>query len=109
MSLFCHQIAERSYFLFGEQLPLCARCAGIVLGLAFGLTLTLIGRRQTWERYWRFVVIAVLMNGVIKLHPALDSNLVRLLAGIALGAGCSVFPAATRLKTNVLTSPKVTD
>ncbi len=30
----CHQIPERSFFLLGYQLPLCARCTGIFLGIA---------------------------------------------------------------------------
>ncbi len=27
----CHQLAERSFFVRGYQLPLCARCTGVVL------------------------------------------------------------------------------
>lgn len=33
-SLICHQRPERSFFLFGAQLPVCARCAGIYAGAA---------------------------------------------------------------------------
>ena len=33
-SLICHQRPERSFHLFGVQLPVCARCAGIYLGAA---------------------------------------------------------------------------
>lgn len=29
----CHQIPERSFFVYGKQLPLCARCTGIYLGM----------------------------------------------------------------------------
>src|SRR5258708_567289 len=32
--LICHQRPERSFFLFGAQLPVCARCAGIYAGAA---------------------------------------------------------------------------
>lgn len=28
----CHQIGSRSFFVRGRQLPLCARCLGIVVG-----------------------------------------------------------------------------
>lgn len=28
----CHQLPERSIFIKGHQLPLCARCTGIVIG-----------------------------------------------------------------------------
>ena len=36
-SRICHQIAERSFHLDGAQLPVCARCVGIYVGLAAGL------------------------------------------------------------------------
>jgi uncharacterized membrane protein len=44
----CHRITSRSFVINGRQLPLCARCTGMYLGvaLAFG-TLLLAGR---WRR-----------------------------------------------------------
>jgi uncharacterized membrane protein len=33
-SRICHQIAERSFHVDGAQLPVCARCTGIYVGLA---------------------------------------------------------------------------
>ena len=33
-SLICHQLPERSYRLWGAQMPVCARCAGIYIGAA---------------------------------------------------------------------------
>lgn len=35
----CHQIAERSFHIFGEPLAVCARCFGVYFGLAFGVLL----------------------------------------------------------------------
>ena len=29
----CHQMPERSFIINGRQIPLCARCCGIILGL----------------------------------------------------------------------------
>jgi uncharacterized membrane protein len=29
----CHQLPDRSFFVYEEQLPLCARCTGIYLGM----------------------------------------------------------------------------
>jgi len=37
----CHQLAERSFFVAGQKLPLCARDTGIYLGVL--LTLTVLG------------------------------------------------------------------
>ena len=43
----CHQIPERSFFLNGRQLPLCARCTGTFLGAIVGLVaMLLLGRRR---------------------------------------------------------------
>src|SRR6185503_15853685 len=30
----CHQRQERSYFIRGRQVPVCARCLGMLIGLA---------------------------------------------------------------------------
>lgn len=35
----CHQRPDRSFFIRGRQLPLCARCTGFVLGYAAALVL----------------------------------------------------------------------
>jgi hypothetical protein len=34
-SLICHQIAERSFHLFGYQFAVCSRCFGVYFGLFF--------------------------------------------------------------------------
>jgi uncharacterized membrane protein len=41
----CHRIPERSFFLNGRQLPLCARCTGTFLGAVVGLAAMIILRR----------------------------------------------------------------
>jgi uncharacterized membrane protein len=28
----CHQLADRSFFVKGYQMPICARCTGVILG-----------------------------------------------------------------------------
>jgi hypothetical protein len=33
-SVVCHQLPERSFHVWGAQMPVCARCAGIYLGAA---------------------------------------------------------------------------
>jgi uncharacterized membrane protein len=43
----CHQLPERSFFLNGRQLPLCARCTGTFLGAIVGMVaMLLLGRRR---------------------------------------------------------------
>jgi uncharacterized membrane protein len=36
-SVICHQLPDRSFFLDGQQLPVCARCTGLYLSGAAGL------------------------------------------------------------------------
>lgn len=40
-SLFCHQISERSFALFGCPLPVCHRCAGLYCGMLLTAVLDL--------------------------------------------------------------------
>ena len=46
----CHRIPERSFFLNGRQLPLCARCTGTFLGALVGLAAILLLRRHRASR-----------------------------------------------------------
>jgi uncharacterized membrane protein len=40
-SAICHQRAERSFYLFAQQLPVCARCTGLYAGAAVAAVLYL--------------------------------------------------------------------
>ena len=82
----CHQLPERSFHLAGSQLPVCARCIGIYLGAAAGLT---------WGRTWPRARVAaaaiptaatVLLEAVGIWHP---SNVTRMFAGVPLGAAAA--------------------
>jgi uncharacterized membrane protein len=43
-SVVCHQLPDRSFFVDGRQLPVCARCTGLYLGAAMGFAGWLIVR-----------------------------------------------------------------
>jgi uncharacterized membrane protein len=57
----CHRIPERSFFLNGRQLPLCARCTGTFLGAIVGLTAMLLLRRQRASRLPPVPVLGLLV------------------------------------------------
>lgn len=39
----CHQLPERSFYIKGYQLPICARCTGVILGYILALPLSILG------------------------------------------------------------------
>jgi uncharacterized membrane protein len=96
-SVICHQIPERSVYLGGAQLPVCARCLGIYAGLAIGAVACLAtggdsGRSAAWPVARWFAIAAVPTLVMVALETAglvHTTNLVRLLAGTVLGGGVS--------------------
>jgi len=49
-SFLCHQRPERSFFLWGSQMPVCARCAGIYAGAAIAaMAWPFVGRMKSFR------------------------------------------------------------
>jgi uncharacterized membrane protein len=44
----CHRITDRSFSIAGRQLPLCARCTGIYLGVMAPFTVFFLAGRRRW-------------------------------------------------------------
>src|SRR5687768_9603926 len=63
-SYVCHQQSERSFFIAGEPLAVCARCTGLYAGFALTTLLypLFISLRRTYppERKWLFIGAAPL-------------------------------------------------
>ena len=101
----CHEIAARSLVFNGEQLPLCARCTGIVSFFVIGCLVGLFLHHFWWGSAWRLtnktLLISTLisafclaLNGMMKaLTPYIgiwaDSNVSRLILGGILGVALS--------------------
>lgn len=84
-SLVCHQRPQRSFWLFGAPIAVCARCLGIYLGAAIGLLL-----RTSHRAALQLLIAAAALNlleGLTEL-AGLHGNwmLVRFILGLALGA-----------------------
>lgn len=107
----CHRITERSFTIGGRQMPLCARCTGMYLGVFLSFITPILARRSHWIRLPPKRVSVVL--GVFILLFAVDGinsyshffenaphlyrpqNWLRLVTGMGAGLsmGTIVFPA----------------
>jgi uncharacterized membrane protein len=93
----CHQIAERSFYVAGHPLAVCARCAGIYAGFVLSLVLYPLVRdvRRTDAPPRAWLVAAVLPTTVDFLinfvTPWHNTHWSRALTGALLGAGAVFF------------------
>lgn len=114
----CHQIAERSFHLDGAQLPVCARCVGINLGVAVGFVLSSGPRRMARAALRhpasvRTIILAAAALNVVTLWSA--SNPIRATAGALLGIAVALaigtvdygrWPSPRRIKS-ALPQPRI--
>ena len=98
-SVICHQRSDRSFHLFAEQLPVCARCTGLYAGAALTAVSHLWGVRRAipaadlTPTARRLLTIAALpmAASIVYEWPTGDvpSNLARAATGIILGAAAA--------------------
>jgi uncharacterized membrane protein len=106
----CHQLPDRSFFVAGHQLPVCARCTGLYLSGAvalvswWGLKLARSWQpmRMSPEFALRLVAIAAvptllsLLTGTLGMWDG--SNITRAVLAIPLGASAGTIVAAVAAK-----------
>jgi uncharacterized membrane protein len=84
-ALICHQRPERSFWIFGAPIAVCARCLGIYLGATIGLLL-----RTSRQIAVNILIAAATVNllDVVTEFAGLHGNWlgVRFGLGVALGA-----------------------
>lgn len=82
----CHQRAERSFFLHGNQMPFCARCTSIFLGLAIGAALLIFFSLELHIFWILLGLVPMALDGGIQLITSYEStNLMRFLTGSLAG------------------------
>ncbi len=82
----CHQHANRSFFIHGNQMAYCARCTGIFLGLAFGSLIGALYRVRIGFSLYLLSVVPLGLDGVLQLlTPYESSNLMRIITGTLVG------------------------
>jgi uncharacterized membrane protein len=90
----CHQRADRSLFLNGNQLPFCARCTAIWLGLAIGLGFMVFYTLALDGRFLIAIIIALIPIGIDgggQLVGLWEStNFIRIFTGLPAGIICGV-------------------
>jgi uncharacterized membrane protein len=89
-SLVCHQRPERSFHLAGVQLPVCARCFGLYLAGAFGLSVAWRMRRRFSAAAVRTLLalaaLPIVTTVALEWLGAIEtSNLQRMVTGLPLG------------------------
>ena len=107
----CHRITARSFVINGRQLPLCARCTGMYLGVAITFVALLLARRERRTDLPPLPILLVLVgligamgiDGVNSYthffpnfpHVYEPRNWLRLVTGMGTGLamGLLVFPA----------------
>jgi uncharacterized membrane protein len=97
-SVICHQKGERSFHLFAEQLPVCARCTGLYVGAAvIAVPYLFRGLRRPWplaapgSAHVRWLLLVALLPAVLSIGwewatGEVPSNAVRATTGVILGA-----------------------
>jgi len=97
-SLLCHQKPERSFHLWAQQLPVCARCTGIYLGAAAMAIVGTVeqpfraarGLKACATTVTRAIVILASMPTIATVvyewtTGVMPSNAIRFAAGLPLG------------------------
>lgn len=67
----CHQLPERSFSIFNYQLPICARCTGIIIGGFISLILIPF---IDLPYYALIMIIPMILDGFIQLKTSYESN-----------------------------------
>jgi len=85
---FCHQMEERSYLINGNQIPICVRDLGLLLGFTVASLLSIwIDRRINWLWIAVLVTPIIIDGGVQLLTDYQSQNSIRLVTGFLGGAG----------------------
>ena len=85
----CHQRPERSFFVRGYQMPVCARCEGELIGILAALSAIWFFRPPYWVM--AVIMLPMIADGLIQGLTRYEStNWRRLITGILFGFGITM-------------------
>ena len=83
----CHQLPERSFFIGKYQMPICARCLGIIVGYITGIVLYLFSIKFQLYISILLMLIALIDWSLQFFNKLISTNIRRLITGICGGIG----------------------
>ncbi|MCR4710242.1 MAG: DUF2085 domain-containing protein [Clostridiales bacterium] len=85
----CHQRPERSFFVRGYQMPVCARCEGELIGILAALIAIWFVRPVWW--LMALIMVPMIVDGLIQALTEYESNnWRRLITGLLFGFGITM-------------------
>lgn len=88
----CHQMPERSFFWYGKQFPVCARCTGVFVGYLIGSCILVFHRISLW--LCLLFMLVMFYDWYIQFLRIKEStNMRRFLSGALYGIGWVSFAA----------------
>jgi len=90
----CHEKSERSFFINGNQMPFCARCTAIWLGLAIGLGFMIFYKIKLDEKFVFILIVGIVPMGIDGVGQHIgyweSTNLIRVITGLTVGIICGI-------------------
>lgn len=90
----CHQIPERSFFIKGTQMLICARCTGLYIGIMLGILFLVLFKKIVFYNILLFVIFDLLLiileilDFYIRRKKLIrDDNITRFFVGVFGGIG----------------------
>lgn len=90
----CHQKADRSFFINENQMPFCARCTAIWIGITIGLGFMFFYKIPLDSRFLIIILVGLIPIGIDGFGQLLNfwesSNLTRVITGLLTGVVCGI-------------------
>jgi len=90
----CHQKSERSIIINGNQMPFCARCTAIWLGLTIGLVFMFFYKIGLNDRFVFLLLIGLIPIGIDGIGQMVglweSTNILRVITGLIIGILCGI-------------------